>query len=186
MPATVVRTAGRRTGGRRRCALPECRAWRPGHCAGLDASTWCGSGRGRAGDERLLARAADQISPASLRARFLAGYPGSPRRYLRRIASLPRDSWDAQVALCGDRGGAEQVVGWAEFVRLAARAASRDEADFAILVPTGGSVAGWAGRWSVRCCRARRPPGYGCCTPTSTSPTRRPGGCSLRYWGGTG
>lgn len=83
----------------------------------------------RAGDERLLARAADQISPASLQARFLGGVPRLPETYLRRLATLPWHAWGAQVALRADRC-AEQVVGWAEFVRLG----SDDEADLAILV----------------------------------------------------
>ena len=72
----------------------------------------------RAGDERLIARAADQISPASLRSRFLAGVPRLPETYLRRLATLPADAWGAQVAVRADRC-AEQVVGWAEFVRFA-------------------------------------------------------------------
>ena len=72
----------------------------------------------RTGDERLLALAADQISPASLRARFLAGVPRLPETYLRRLAALPPHAWGAQVAVRADRC-AEQVVGWAEFVRFA-------------------------------------------------------------------
>ncbi len=72
----------------------------------------------RPGDERLIARAADQLSPASLRSRFLAGVPRLPETYLRRLATLPPDAWGAQVALRADRC-AEQVVGWAEFVRFA-------------------------------------------------------------------
>jgi GNAT superfamily N-acetyltransferase len=72
----------------------------------------------RAGDERLIARAADQISAASLRSRFLAGVPRLPETYLRRLATLPPDAWGAQVAVRADRC-AEQVVGWAEFVRFA-------------------------------------------------------------------
>jgi GNAT superfamily N-acetyltransferase len=79
----------------------------------------------RSGDERLIARAADQISPASLRSRFLAGVPRLPETYLRRLATLPPDAWGAQVAVRADRC-AEQVVGWAEFVRFA--------------TPTGGAA----------------------------------------------
>jgi GNAT superfamily N-acetyltransferase len=86
----------------------------------------------RPGDARLLAAAADQISPASLRARFLAGVPRLPETYLRRIATLPRDAWDAEVALRADRHD-ERVVGWAEFVRLGGPG-EPGEADFAILV----------------------------------------------------
>ena len=70
----------------------------------------------RAGDERLVAGVAEQISPASLRSRFLAGVPRLPETYLRRLATLPPDAWGAQVALRADRC-AEQLVGWAEFVR---------------------------------------------------------------------
>jgi GNAT superfamily N-acetyltransferase len=88
----------------------------------------------QAGDERLLALAADQISAASLRARFLAGTPRLPEAYLRRIASLPRDIWDAQVALSHDPGGVDRVVGWAEFVRGLSAPGDPAEADFAILV----------------------------------------------------
>lgn len=97
----------------------------------------------RPGDERLLARVAHQISPVSLRARFLAGVPRLPENYLRRLATLPPQAWGAQVAVRADRC-AEQVVGWAEFVRLAppadgrpgapAGGAAGTEADLAILV----------------------------------------------------
>jgi GNAT superfamily N-acetyltransferase len=95
----------------------------------------------RPGDEGLLALAADHISPASLRARFLAGVPRLPETYLRRIATLPRDAWGAELALRADRSD-EQVVGWAEFVRLGGppgsagpgEAGEPGEADFAILV----------------------------------------------------
>lgn len=72
----------------------------------------------RAGDERLIARVADQISPTSLRSRFLAGVPRLPETYLRRLATLPPDAWGAQVAVRADRC-AEHVVGWAEFVWFA-------------------------------------------------------------------
>jgi GNAT superfamily N-acetyltransferase len=98
----------------------------------------------RAGDEALLAEAGPQISPASLRARFLAGTPRLPEAYLRHIARLPRGTWDAEVALRGDPP-TDQVVGWAEFVRLAGGSGpggagpgsagpGETEADFAILV----------------------------------------------------
>jgi len=85
----------------------------------------------RGGDEALLAEAGEQISPASLRARFLAGMPRLPEAYLRRIARVPRDTWDAEVALRGDRH-TDQVVGWAEFARPVR--GGPGEADFAILV----------------------------------------------------
>jgi GNAT superfamily N-acetyltransferase len=82
----------------------------------------------RAGDERLLARCAADISAASLRSRFFAGVPRLPATYLRYISSAPRCEWDAQVALCGRR-----LIGWAEF----ARAGSPAEADVAMVVVDG-------------------------------------------------
>jgi GNAT superfamily N-acetyltransferase len=82
----------------------------------------------RGGDERLLVRAAAAISPTSLRNRFLAGVPRLPEAYLRRIATLPRTVWDAQVAIRD--GCPDGVIGWAEFVRTGNEA----EADLAILV----------------------------------------------------
>jgi GNAT superfamily N-acetyltransferase len=82
----------------------------------------------RGGDDRLLLRAAAAISPTSLRNRFLAGVPRLPEAYLRRIATLPRTVWDAQVAIRD--GYPDDVIGWVEFVRTGDRA----EADIAVLV----------------------------------------------------
>jgi GNAT superfamily N-acetyltransferase len=90
--------------------------------AGVRVRPW------RTGDEQLLAHAADGISPASLRNRFLAGVPRLPEPYLRRIATLPRTVWDAQLAVRD--GYPDEVIGWVEFVRVGDPA----EADIAILV----------------------------------------------------
>jgi GNAT superfamily N-acetyltransferase len=78
----------------------------------------------RPGDETLIAGA--ELSPASLSSRFMAGTGRVPPAYLRYVATVPTDRWDAQVAMFDGR-----VLGWAEFGRLSNRA---DEADLAVIV----------------------------------------------------
>jgi RimJ/RimL family protein N-acetyltransferase len=78
----------------------------------------------RTGDEALL-RAAT-FSAASLTSRFMVGTRRLPGTYLRHVATVGRDRWDAQVALRDGR-----LVGWAEYGRWRAYG---DEADVAVLV----------------------------------------------------
>lgn len=80
----------------------------------------------RHGDQALLISAQRDLSPASLSSRFFVGVSTLPVKYLRYVAHAPRDRWDGQVALQGDR-----LLGWAEFARPAGRP---DEADLAVLV----------------------------------------------------
>jgi GNAT superfamily N-acetyltransferase len=122
MPATAVREPLIRPAQAARVA---CMGTPAGYVPG-PAGVWIRPWRG--GDERLLTRAAAAISPASLRNRFLAGVPRLPETYLRRITTLPRTVWDAQVAIRD--GYPDDVVGWVEFVRTG----NPLEADIAILV----------------------------------------------------
>jgi GNAT superfamily N-acetyltransferase len=122
MPATAVREPSIRPAPPAPVACTETPARHAPGPPGVWIRPWLG------GDERLLARAAAAISPASLRNRFLAGVPRLPETYLRRIATLPRTVWDAQVAIRD--GYPDDVVGWVEFVRIGDPA----EADIAILV----------------------------------------------------
>jgi len=79
------------------------------------------------GDEVLAAAAAQHMSPASLANRFLAGTGGRlPASYLRHIATGPRPTWDAHVAV-----GDGHLIGWAEYGRIPA---DSPVADLAVIV----------------------------------------------------
>jgi GNAT superfamily N-acetyltransferase len=88
----------------------------------------------RTGDDKLLLAA--RFSAASLSSRFMAGTPGIPVAYLRHVSTVPRDRWDAQVAVVGSAAGPGargpyRLLGWAEYGRWRA---GGDEADIAVAV----------------------------------------------------
>jgi RimJ/RimL family protein N-acetyltransferase len=86
----------------------------------MEIRPWCD------GDQRLLIAAQRDLSPASLSSRFFVGTSALPVKYLRYVASAPRDRWDAQLAIRRGR-----LLGWAEFARLEPGA---PDADLAVLV----------------------------------------------------
>lgn len=78
----------------------------------------------RTGDEKLLHAAC--FSAASLTSRFMVGTRCIPAAYLRHVATVGRDRWDAQVATYRGR-----LLGWSEFGRWRSYG---DEADLAVMV----------------------------------------------------
>ena len=98
----------------------------------------------RTGDDKLLLAA--RFSAASLTSRFMVGTPRIPIAYLRHVSAVPRDRWDAQVAVLrpapcpGARSAWTEgrhaahrgrLLGWAEYGRWRP---GGDEADIAIAV----------------------------------------------------